>query len=523
MLGKDPKNNKYITMFYMWFTYLKRYAGLGPDDCIGVIVDEDTLDYINSESTFGYLNTNVPFNVELSVMKRPANLSEGFAERYRAENFEQFTTHTLNLHIDIDCLCIRSIKSLFNEIDLSTPSFFSMAEPGYMCDDNHGGNLIKKEDLPHEEFPGLSAGWYAWMHSDDQKILFESVLKGCLANADKPFYTVDQPFYNYELLQIISEKKKVDFKVCVMDYKLVAFNPLISDSSLALAHFVNFCGEPGVEECHFNKIFAFMLMDFSMSVSSVPCVPCVPCVSSTSTSANTEKQMDIRDENELYVDINRYEKQEQCLVRKYIEYNDSVLELGARYGSVSCIINSKLKSKTNQVVVEPDSRVWDALEGNKLRNGCEFNIVKGFISAKKLSLTDLNYVDGYGTRSIEDNESNISSFTLDEIKAKYNIDFNVLVVDCEGFLETFLDENPTIYDKLRLIIFEADCPDKCDYAKIKSILHSKGFICMLNGFQNVWTKDVVDLTPASIPPPAEPQEEQEPPQPQMAHGRPGGT
>ena len=471
LAGKDPKNNKYITMFYMWFTYLKRYSGLGPDDCVGVILDEETLEYINSDNTFGYLNINVPFKVELSLMKRPTNLSEGFAERYRAENLDQFTEHLLNLHMDIDCLCIRSIPSLFVQIDLREPTFFSMAE-GCMCEDNYGGNLIKQEDLPHPEFPGLSAGWYAWMRSDDQKKLFENVLKGCLAKSD-PFYTVDQPFYNYELLQIINGKK-VDFKLCVLDNKLVAFNPLISDPSLASAYFVNFCGEPGVEDFHFNKIFAFMLMDFSMSAAPAE-------------GASPTQYMDIRDEKGRMVDINRYEKEEQELARKYIKENDSVLELGGRYGSVSCIINSKLKVKTDHVVIEPDERVWDALEGNKLRNGSQFNIVKGFVSSKKLSLTALNSYEGYGTRSIEDNNSSIPSFTLDEIKAKYNINFNVLVADCEGFLETFFDENPDFYN-LRLIIFEADCPDKCNYAKIRSNLKENGFICILHGFQNVWIK-----------------------------------
>ena len=61
----------------------------------------------------------------------------------------------------------------------------------------------------------------------------------------------------------------------------------------------------------------------------------------------------------------RLEKQEQNLAKKYIKENDIVLELGARYGSVSCVINSKLSNKNNQVSVEPDSIVWEALEKNK--------------------------------------------------------------------------------------------------------------------------------------------------------------
>jgi hypothetical protein len=101
------------------------------------------------------------------------------------------------------------------------------------------------------------------------------------------------------------------------------------------------------------------------------------------------------------VDIDKMEKEEQCLANKYILEDDIVLELGARYGSVSCIINSKLNNKNNQVVVEPDDRVWDALEKNRNSNNCKFNIVKGFISNKKLDLTNLDcWHCGYGATFI---------------------------------------------------------------------------------------------------------------------------
>ena len=66
--------------------------------------------------------------------------------------------------------------------------------------------------------------------------------------------------------------------------------------------------------------------------------------------------------------------------------------------------------------------------------------------------------------------------------------FNVLVADCEGFLEIFLDENPEILNNLRLFLFEADRPDKCDYLKIRNNLTSLGFTELLSGHQNVWIR-----------------------------------
>jgi FkbM family methyltransferase len=200
--------------------------------------------------------------------------------------------------------------------------------------------------------------------------------------------------------------------------------------------------------------------------------------------------MNIVDRDGNLVDIQHIENIEQDLANMYILEDDSVLELGARYGSVSCIINSKLNNKNNQVVVEPDERVWDALEKNKSSNNCEFNIVKGFISNKKLDLTNLDVCfGGYGATFIENDNTTIPSYSLNEIKELYNLNFNVLVADCEGFLEVFFDENPDFYDNLRLIIFEADYTEKCNYDKIRNKLIEKKFNKILEGHQNVWIRD----------------------------------
>ena len=196
-------------------------------------------------------------------------------------------------------------------------------------------------------------------------------------------------------------------------------------------------------------------------------------------------------ENNKVINHKVIEHHEQFLADKLILENDCVLELGARYGTVSCTINNKLINKDKQVVIEPDDRVWEALENNKKINNCNFNIVKGFLSNSKLDLTNTDDFGGYGTTFIENNDTKISSYTMSDIKIKYNIDkFNVLVADCEGFLEVFFNENPTFYDDLRLIIFEADCPEKCNYEKIRYNLKIRNFRELLHGHQNAWIRDV---------------------------------
>lgn len=96
---------------------------------------------------------------------------------------------------------------------------------------------------------------------------------------------------------------------------------------------------------------------------------------------------------------------------------------------------------------------------------------------------------GYGATFTHNDNTKISSISLEDVKNLYNIDkFNVLVADCEGFLEQFFQENFHIADDLRLILFEADYPEKCNYEKIKHFLRLKGFQNLVDGHQNIWRK-----------------------------------
>ena len=70
----------------------------------------------------------------------------------------------------------------------------------------------------------------------------------------------------------------------------------------------------------------------------------------------------------------------------------------------------------------------------------------------------------------------------------YNLKFNTLVADCEGCLETLFDENPRLYKDLRLVIFEKDYPDKCNYDKVIENLKKNNYKELVSGFHSVWKK-----------------------------------
>jgi FkbM family methyltransferase len=177
------------------------------------------------------------------------------------------------------------------------------------------------------------------------------------------------------------------------------------------------------------------------------------------------------DEKGEYVNYTFHEKREQIDAKEYIHPDDKVLELGARYGGVSITINKILNDKTKHVAVEPDPIVWEALEKNRDSHDCKFQICKGAISDKPLQMNDGGY-QGFGNYTSFSKEGNVKLFKVSD----FNIDFNVLVVDNEGGLQSFYDENKDLFKNLRLIMYECDRPEASDYEYLEKEFRKLGFV-----------------------------------------------
>lgn len=184
------------------------------------------------------------------------------------------------------------------------------------------------------------------------------------------------------------------------------------------------------------------------------------------------------------IDHTKIEPTEQELVREFVKKDDVVLELGARYGSSSIILNKIIEGK-NIVCVEPDGSVWDSLEKNRQINNCDFNVVKGAISKDKLNIS----FNDYATYTFNDDNGDINIYDLWELQEKFNLKFNVLVADCEGCLSVFIEHYEEFFKQLRLVIFEADGSSICDYKIIFGILYGNGFKSVKSGFHNVFLKN----------------------------------
>jgi FkbM family methyltransferase len=154
-----------------------------------------------------------------------------------------------------------------------------------------------------------------------------------------------------------------------------------------------------------------------------------------------------------------YEAEEQFLVRTYIPKDAKVLELGARYGTVSCVLSDVLDDPTQHVAVEPDSSVIEALTKNRDVNGGKFKIFEGVVSKKgyELAFIDPKFdLHEYGTYTKETDTPTIKNMSLKELSDTYNVTFDCIVADCEGFFCDFVDENPEAVKDMRVIIYEQD-------------------------------------------------------------------
>ena len=196
-----------------------------------------------------------------------------------------------------------------------------------------------------------------------------------------------------------------------------------------------------------------------------------------------------KDENGNDIKNELAERKEQLIAETFILEKSTVLELGARYGTVSCVINKRICDSTKQVSVEADKRVINALEKNKKRNKCEFNIVYGTVSKSPLKLENTDVVKGYGSTTVKDENSSIPNHSISSLEEKYNLKFDTLVADCEGCLCDFLDENPTFIHQLHTVFFEKDYTEKCNYSIIVKKLKKNGFIPIVTDTNHeVWRK-----------------------------------
>lgn len=144
---------------------------------------------------------------------------------------------------------------------------------------------------------------------------------------------------------------------------------------------------------------------------------------------------------------------EQKMSVIYLTGNEKVLELGGNIGRNSLVIATILKNSSNLLTLECDDYAVPHLTENRDLNNLNFHIESSALSASKL------IQKGWQTKpsdTLEEGHKWVNTITWDNLKSKYKIDFDTLVLDCEGAFYYILKDTPEILNNINLIIMEND-------------------------------------------------------------------
>jgi FkbM family methyltransferase len=165
----------------------------------------------------------------------------------------------------------------------------------------------------------------------------------------------------------------------------------------------------------------------------------------------------------------------QKLVLKYLTGNENVVELGGNIGRVSLVIASILGNANNQhnfVSIESNPSIASQLIHNRNMNSFYFHVECAALSKRNLIQQGMetkvsdDLLDGY---------IKVNSITFEDLQSKYNIQFDTLVVDCEGAFYYIILDFPDFLDNIKLIIMKNNYVSLPKKLYINDILKINGF------------------------------------------------
>jgi len=161
---------------------------------------------------------------------------------------------------------------------------------------------------------------------------------------------------------------------------------------------------------------------------------------------------------------------EQLMILKHIRPEHRVLELGGSVGRASCIINYILDNKEKHLVIEPNLNEAKKLKENRDKNSFKFIIETSVISKNKLFSRGWHTFKNPVPGSVE-----IDIISLENLKEKYKLDYDVLVIDNEGNFVDTLTDFPEILDGVKLLQIEHDFNSEEDINFFYSTMEKHNF------------------------------------------------
>jgi len=150
-----------------------------------------------------------------------------------------------------------------------------------------------------------------------------------------------------------------------------------------------------------------------------------------------------------------YEAEERELIRKFVRPEDSVLEVGACLGIVSCVTNKLLRDNRRHVVVEGNPLCIPAIHRNRQLNQCGFLVENCALSNETEVTFYLHpvYIVGGTTQRESNRPVRVPGKSLAELDARYG-PFSVLIMDVEGAELETLQPAAELLKKYRVVIIE---------------------------------------------------------------------
>jgi FkbM family methyltransferase len=153
----------------------------------------------------------------------------------------------------------------------------------------------------------------------------------------------------------------------------------------------------------------------------------------------------------------KHEASERTLIRRYLNPDLPLVELGGALGVVSCIANSLLRDRSAHVVVEANPALIPVLEANRLRNGSRFFIVHGAIGygAPAVSFPIAADVLASSARVPASSIVSVPTTTLGDILREHRFSGCNLVCDIEGTeLDLVREEAEVLATAVEVVIME---------------------------------------------------------------------
>jgi hypothetical protein len=260
--GRDEKKNKYIDMYYVWLLYIIKYGQLTTSDYCITLTDKITSAYIKTTPIFNVLVMKIP-NFKIVEYNQPKNIKEGMLQRYRINNIlDSIIPSSYFIYLDIDVLIINNIRNMFkNELNDNITSIYLKPED-HILSGLYYGEIATEDDKALimnkcPNMPGFTSGIFAWKNSKDIKDFLKLILEKATEN-DKELYTIDQPFFNESVFNYFFKKIGV-FRFNILSPNIVGHN-IFSTQANSETVLLNFCGIPGDDEFHWNKILTQLIL-----------------------------------------------------------------------------------------------------------------------------------------------------------------------------------------------------------------------------------------------------------------------